>query len=108
MVVEHAFGYLKGRFPWLKAIPSHDLVHALHVTEVLMVVYNIMLTFADYPEDVPGVELHELMHQEWEHAPRESEFEPTIATTQSSDSVCMVGTEHRRLLVEYWCSENII
>lgn len=63
ITVEHAFGRLKGRFPYLRRIPGHDIDKIYHIMEALLVIHNILIDLHDDPtqienfngEEDPGV-----------------------------------------------------
>ncbi|KAF8579607.1 hypothetical protein K439DRAFT_1359267 [Ramaria rubella] len=51
--IEHAFGWLKGRFPALKAMGSANNIQEVHkAVEALMVVHNLCIDMDDHPEDI--------------------------------------------------------
>lgn len=50
---EHTFGRLKGRFPSLKDMGSHENLEDLYdVIEALMILHNICIDWGDRPEDI--------------------------------------------------------
>lgn len=50
--VEHAFGMLKGRFPFLRHIPNYDIDHVYHIIEALLIVHNFLIDRSDDPEQI--------------------------------------------------------
>lgn len=52
--IEHAFGLLKGRFPYLRQIPGWDLEKIYKFVEALMVVHNILILQGDDPHEIEG------------------------------------------------------
>jgi hypothetical protein len=52
IVIEHAFGLFKGRFPSLRAMGPHQNIQDLYKTiEALMVLHNMAINFKDRPSD---------------------------------------------------------
>jgi hypothetical protein len=52
IVIEHAFGLFKGRFPSLRAMGPHQNIQDLYKTiEALMVLHNMAINFKDRPCD---------------------------------------------------------
>ena len=52
--VEHGFGRLKGRFPYLHGIPSNNLSEVYRTIEVLLVIHNILQSIRDDPTTIEG------------------------------------------------------
>jgi len=52
--VEHAFGWLKGRFPALQALQGYELKAMWETVEALLIVHNILTAFGDNPHDIQG------------------------------------------------------
>jgi hypothetical protein len=57
IVVEHAFGQLKGQFPALKLLSGWGMEHIYFGVEALMILHNIFIIFADHPKDISGYDL---------------------------------------------------
>lgn len=76
IAVEHAFGWLKSRFPYLHDIPGYDMKQIYHTIEALMVLHNILDELGDSPDDIEeyngeeDVDVHDMRNQQtiWEHA----------------------------------------
>jgi len=52
--VEHAFVFLKGRFPALRALPGYDLKAMWETVEALLIVHNILTGLGDNPHEIQG------------------------------------------------------
>ncbi|KAF7362660.1 DDE Tnp4 domain-containing protein [Mycena venus] len=52
IVIEHAFGLLKGRFPSLRGMGAHNSVQDMYrVIEALIILHNIAIDFKDKPDE---------------------------------------------------------
>ncbi|KAG8698261.1 hypothetical protein FRC08_006030 [Ceratobasidium sp. 394] len=56
IVVEHAFGQLKGRFPFLNLVPGWNLSQIYRPIEALLVIHNICVDLRDGVEGVDGMD----------------------------------------------------
>jgi len=54
VVIETAFGWLKGRFPCLHNMPGHDIDQVFCTIKALMIIHNIVEEFGDNPETIAG------------------------------------------------------
>lgn len=108
IVVEHAFGRLKARFPFLQGMRGWDIDNMYRVVESLLVVHNILLTLDDRADDIEGARamLLELQAQHDERR-NERDFQPSVNVAMRSNDVRQIGLERRRQLVEYY-SQNIV
>lgn len=52
--VEHAFGRLKGRFPWTRGITGYKLPEIFKTVEALIVLHNFLERRHDDPTDIAG------------------------------------------------------
>lgn len=50
--VEHAFGRLKGRFPYLREISGYDMDKIYKFIEALLVVHNVLTLLDDNPQAI--------------------------------------------------------
>jgi hypothetical protein len=55
VVVEHAFGQLKRRFPSLRYMPGRDLSYMYRAIEALLVIHNICVELRDGVDDIDQV-----------------------------------------------------
>ncbi|KAG8728643.1 hypothetical protein FRC10_004731, partial [Ceratobasidium sp. 414] len=61
IVVEHTFGWLKTRFPYLSGICGRDLDGMLNIIESLFVVHNILLTLGDFSDGLDDIDLNAIL-----------------------------------------------
>jgi hypothetical protein len=109
IVVEHTFGRLKVRFPYLNGISGWDMDAMLHSIESLFVVYNILITLNDFPEHLDGPDLNEILReqaeQEARHPPRRRPDRAEPALRDGPEHIRLRGWERREQLRQTW--ENI-
>ncbi|KAL5632917.1 hypothetical protein ACGC1H_005763 [Rhizoctonia solani] len=92
VVVEHAFGQLKSRFPSLQAFPGWKLKSMYREIEALLILHNICLAWRDLVETGDGFnEAPPSLPQQGNHA---------NAGDQANVRAC--GLVRRKQLVEYW------
>jgi hypothetical protein len=94
--VEHAFGRLKGRFPYIQCIPGRNLEEIYRTIEALLVIHNILEDLDDDPSAITDVDL---MSQENE--PDTAETGTLTNRTQNEDILYSQGVYRRKLLVDY-------
>jgi hypothetical protein len=54
IAVEHMFGELKGRFPYLKWVPGWNLKRVYSIVEALFILHNILRWLGDRVRDIVG------------------------------------------------------
>lgn len=64
IIVEHAFGYLKGRFPALKEMPGRNMERIYRGVEALMILSNIFRHLDDCPDEIPDFDLDEALAED--------------------------------------------
>lgn len=100
IIVEHAFGKLKARFPFIRCMRGWDITNMCRVVESLLVLHNILLSFGDEAEDIDGVDMLAVLRQQHEERPHEANFH--LAQPVTTANMRNVGLERRRQLVDYW------
>ena len=61
IAVEHAFGRLKGCFPYLREVPGYDMLQDYRTIEALFILHNILEELNDDPSDIEdynGIDEH--------------------------------------------------
>jgi hypothetical protein len=91
VVVEHAFGQLKLRFPSLRTMPGWNLSRIYRAIEALLIIHNICVD----RRDVLPLEYEELVIPD-----RAREIHQPIAESHNNLRAC--GLARRKQLVEYW------
>lgn len=92
--VEHAFGRLKGRFPYLRAIPNTNLDEIFHTIEALLVIHNILEMRNDDPYTIPGFDVGD-----------EEDIGDVIGDAydeMGADDMHRQGLLRRKVLVDYY------
>ncbi|KAG8701875.1 hypothetical protein FRC09_005081 [Ceratobasidium sp. 395] len=105
IVVEHTFGRLKMRFPYLAGIWGYDMDQMLRAIESLFVVHNILLRLGDLPDGLDGLELQELLLQEHEAEVQrraEQRAQPAPVQRNNLDTLRVWGWELWDRLVDRW------
>jgi hypothetical protein len=106
IVVEHTFGRLKVRFPYLNGISGWDMDAMLQSIESLFVVYNILITLNDFPEDLDGPDLNEILReqadQEAQQPPGRRFAHAEPPARDSPEHIRLRGWERREQLRQTW------
>lgn len=95
VVVEHAFGQLKGRFPSVRVMPGWNLDRIYRAIEALMVVHNICVDLRDSVEDIVGVNLGDELI-------RPDEPDRNARPVAEDLGLRAGGLDRRKQLVDYW------
>lgn len=104
--MEHAFGKLKGRFPYLQGIRGWDIRNMCRVIDSLLVLHNILHTLGDLPDDIDGLDLNAFMRTERENNPQPEFQQPTIEHRTMEDQR-FIAYERRLRLLDYWIENSM-
>ncbi|GJF00846.1 DDE superfamily endonuclease [Phanerochaete sordida] len=92
--VEHAFGRLKGRFEWLRCIPSHNKEEIFRILEALLILHNFLEARNDDPATIEGYY--------GEDEPMEEDLlERPSHLNLVGDSLHSAGVQRRKYLLDY-------
>ncbi|KAG8690006.1 hypothetical protein FRC09_012173 [Ceratobasidium sp. 395] len=97
VVVEHAFGQLKGRFPSLRLMPGWDLNRMYKAIEAMLIVHNICIDLRDRAEDI---EAAYIIDRDVGQVPDD------VAQNQTKDKIRAMGLARRKRLVDYWATHR--
>ncbi|KAG8740497.1 hypothetical protein FRC10_004263 [Ceratobasidium sp. 414] len=93
VVVEHAFGQLKGRFPALRMMPGWDLPRMYRSIEALLAIHNICVDLRDRVEDIDGADIID---------DQLGALAQGAAPYESQNVIRAAGLARRKRLVDYW------
>ena len=121
IAVEHMFGELKGRFPYLKWVPGRNLKRIYSIVEALFILHNILRRLGDRVRDIldydPSDEVARIAHEliNLPSPPTAAELLPAQRTVlrENAANLCLEGIRLRRDLVnlmrrcEGWHEEHM-
>lgn len=98
--VEHAFGRMKGRFPWLRYITYHDIDEIYKTVEALLILHNFLEARNDDPTTIRGF-----------HGAEDEDVDEVVGEAPAhmdldGDDLFRAGLLRRKLLMDYMDSMN--
>ena len=96
--VEHAFGHLKGRFPYLCFMPGRNMTEMYRIIEALMIVHNILEEYGDDPTTIAGFNGQE----DEEATGMQRNAAPHNGQDGGSDELHQQGLLRRKILLDYF------
>jgi hypothetical protein len=102
--VEHAFGWLKGHFPYLHMMPGQDLTEVYHIIEALMIVHNILEKQGDDPTTIAGFNGQEDDNIAGGHAAAPDDN----VQESGGDELYRQGLLRRKILITIYLTTNMI
>lgn len=99
--VEHAFGRLKGRFPYLRFIPGKDLNEIYNMIEALLIIHNILEARNDDPNTIEGFN-----GAEADDVDEIRGDAPPDLIDPDEDALYAQGLYRRKLLVDYFVARQ--